>query len=98
MAQRSPFDPPRPEPVIIPPDRQHSGRHAETGVWTAHHRIVFVRPGPLAWLMGLLVLGAAVAIAFLLFLGFFFIVVPALGVLALVAILAALVKGPPRRL
>jgi len=98
MAQRSPFDRPSPEPEIIPPDRPLPERRDQAGVWTSRQRIVLVRPGPLAWLLGMIILAALAALGFLLFLGFFFIVLPALGVLALVAILATLLRGPPRRL
>ena len=98
MTERSPFDRPRPEPEIIPPDRKRPDRGDQSGVWTTSHRVVFVRPGPLAWLFGLVLLGALAAVGFFVFLGFFFIVLPALGVIAVVAILAALIKGPPRRL
>ena len=98
MAERSPFEPKRPEPEIIPPDRNHRERRDAAGLWTTHHRIVLVRPGPLAWLVGLLALAALAAIGFLLFLGFFFIVLPAFGVLALIVVLTALIKGAPRHL
>jgi hypothetical protein len=98
MAKRPPFDPPRPEPEIIPPDPQRARRRDRAGVWTAQQRVVFVPPGPLAWLLGILILGALTAVGFLIFLGLFFVVLPALGVLALVALLAALLRGPPRRL
>ena len=45
-----------------------------------------------------MILGALTAVGFLIFLGLFFVVLLALGVLALVALLAALLRGPPRRL
>ena len=98
MAERSPFDRPRAEPEIIPPDRHRPERRDHGDAWTTRQRVVFVRPGPIAWLLGLLVLGALTAVGFVLFLGVFFVVIPAIGIIALAAILAAILRGPPRRL
>jgi hypothetical protein len=74
--------------------REPEGRPEE--FWVRGQRIVITRPGPLAMVLGLLALGALVAVGAVLFLGFFLLLIPAIGVMVAGFILAALLRGPRR--
>lgn len=87
----------RPREVeIIPPDREQRPPRKDGEVWVAQHRIYIARPGPFGLILGLLGLGALVAVGFIAFLGLFLLWLPLLGIIALGAILSAFLRGPRR--
>jgi hypothetical protein len=86
----------RPREVeIIPPGQDPHPRNPRE-VWVGRHRVYVVKPGPLGLIVGLLGLGALVALGFIAFLGLFLLWLPILGVIAVGAILSAFLRGPRR--
>jgi hypothetical protein len=87
----------RPREVeIIPPDRDARRPREDGEVWVARHRVFIARPGPFELILGLLGLGALVAVGFIAFLGLFLLWLPLLGLIAAGTLLAALLRGSRR--
>jgi hypothetical protein len=94
MSDRPDNGPLRPEPEIIPPGQPDAGQRREgPPIWVASHRVYMAPPGPLGMLLGLAFLAALVALGFVLFLGFFLLWLPIVGVIAAVFIVSALFRG-----
>lgn len=95
---------PRAEPEIIPPDRARGRRTSEEArIWVSvagrsGRRVYFAKPGPLAMILTLLLLGIIAAAAAIILLGAFLIWVPVVVVLAIALVLSGLVRGYFRRL
>jgi hypothetical protein len=83
------------EPEIIPPGRPDPRPRQSDRVWV-RQRVIIKPPGPLGFALGLIALAAFAAVGIVAFLGFFLILVPALGILVAGFILAALLRGPRR--
>ncbi len=103
MSERD--DPSRPEQEIIPPGQPtqwQDGRAAKNQprgfVWTSagpgvrSAQFQFHRPGPLGLFIIFLALAAAAGLALLLFVGLAVILVPVLGALILIGIVAGIVR------
>jgi len=82
------------EPEILPPERAGPRRPQEQ-VWV-RQRVYVARPGPIGAVLALIGLAAFVATGIVLFLGLFIFLLPALGALMAVFILAALLRRPRR--
>ena len=86
----------RPREVEIIPPGADPRRRNEREVWVGRHRVYIVKPGPFGLILGLLGLGALVAVGFIAFLGLFLLWLPLLGLIAVGAILSAVLRGPRR--
>jgi hypothetical protein len=91
-----PPEKPRFEPEIIPPDHAQARSNSERSGWiheSGVHRVYIGRVGPLG--IGLLALGAGLfaAVAILLVLGAFLILIPLVGLLLAVAIISGLARA-----
>ena len=91
-----PPEKPRIEPEIIPPDRAGARPFANGSGWSHEsgvHRIYVGRVGPFG--IGLLMLGIGLfaAVAILLVLGVFLILIPVAGLLLAAAVIAGLARG-----
>jgi hypothetical protein len=95
--QPTPPEQPRAEPEIIPPDR--AGARAPwrgEPAWTATdgvHRVYVTRIGPFGFVLLVLVVAILVAVAFLILLGAFLVVIPLAGLLLVAAVIAGLMRG-----
>ena len=87
--------PPVAEPEIIPPDHRDPRRRPEDQLYM-RQRVFVAQPGPVGTLLALVGLVAFAATGILLFLGLFFFLLPALGVMLAAFVLAALLRGPRR--
>ena len=93
----TPAEQPRAEPEIIPPERagarpQRRGEPA----WTATdgvHRVYVTRIGPFGFVLLVLVVVILAAVAFLMLLGAFLVVIPLAGLLLVAAVIAGLMRG-----
>jgi hypothetical protein len=85
------------EPEIIPPDHRNprDPRPPQDQLY-GRQRIFVAQPGPVGTLLALVGLAAFAAAGILLFLGLFFFLLPALGVMLAAFVLAALLRGPRR--
>ena len=95
--QPTPPEQPRAEPEIIPPDR--AGARAPwrgEAAWTATdgvHRVYVTRIGPFGFVLLVLVVVILAAVAFLMLLGAFLVVIPLAGLLLVAAVIAGLMRG-----
>jgi hypothetical protein len=92
---------PRAEPEIIPPGRAY--RRATGGepgfvAFGAERRFTIATPGPLAFIMAGLALGAAALAVLVLLLGAVLISLPVIGALAAAVFLSHLIRTHARRL
>jgi hypothetical protein len=85
------------EPEIIPPDRAGPQRQTPEPMWV-RQRVFVARPGPMGIAMGLVALAALVGIGFVALLGFVVLALPLVGAMVAAFILAAMLRGPRRRL
>jgi hypothetical protein len=90
-----------PEPEIIPPD---APRRPQARIWVfeggpqdGFRRLRISRPGPVGLVLLGMALGAGVLVALVLLLGAVLLWLPLIGLLALVAIVSAALRGPARR-
>jgi hypothetical protein len=90
-----------PEPEIIPPDapqRPHMRMWVfEDGQAHGYRRLRISRPGPWTLVLLGMALGAGVLIALVVLLGAILLWLPLIGLLAVVAVVSGLLRGPPRR-
>jgi hypothetical protein len=84
------------EPEILPPDHAGPKQPPQDQVWMRQRVFVARPPGPLGIVLALIGAAAFAAAGIVLFLGLFFFLLPALGVMMAVFILAALLRGPRR--
>jgi hypothetical protein len=89
------------EPEIIPPGARPDRR---TRIWVAedrdaygYRRIHVSRSGPLSLVLLGMVLGAGALIALVLLLGAVLLWLPLIGLIAVVAVVAGILRGPSRR-
>lgn len=95
------------EPEILPPGQPDPRRprghaHDSAQIWASvdaggGQRIFIAKPGPFAFILALLGVGAAVAIVLLLLLGLFVLWLPIIGTVVAGVILLRLLGGPKRR-
>jgi hypothetical protein len=90
-----PPEKPRVEPEIIPPDyrARPAGNRPDWIRGSATQRIYVARLGPFSAGLLMLGIGLAAAMAVLLLLGVFLILIPIAGLLLAVAVIAALTRG-----
>jgi hypothetical protein len=84
---------PRAEPEIIPPGEQGRGPRGEPLFGYGVHRIYVARPGWPSIVLGLLILGAIMAMVSLVLIGFVLLLPFLVGGLALALIAGALFRG-----
>jgi hypothetical protein len=96
---RKPIPPeqPRSEPEIIPPDRSGARRPWRSdpawGATDGVHRVYVTRIGPFGFVLLVLVVVILAAVAFLMLLGAFLVVIPLAGLLLVAAVIAGLMRG-----
>ena len=90
---------PSAEPEIIPPGKsdEHT-RQRNSRVWVSvddgrGHRLFFAKPSPWSIALGLLGLGVAAAVVFVVLLGLFVLWLPVAGVLVAAFLVTALLRG-----